>query len=184
MTEPNDQGDTPEVLTQDEAAHEVASNALAHGGRIMPGSEMVERWTRAAKDQIVDDAEAVNRALLQRLATASTADEILADAKTIAGREFDGIPFTLMDVRWSESTFDEGSEVYAHLDAKVIANGDTVVVSCGAFDVMAKAYHLKIKDLLPVDVVIRKADRPTARGFYPLSLVSAPKVNITGDEPF
>ena len=140
----------------------------------------VEAWIAEAESAMVDDPEVIERAIVGRILTADTVDAILGTAEVTGAADMVGVPFTLTGVRWNPSGIATGLRFYALLEGRLLGNGDGVAISCSAKSVMAQAHQLSRKGLLPVDVVIRQAAKPTAAGFYPLHLEAAPPATVDG----
>lgn len=137
-------------------------------------SQEMQTFVEYARSLPSDDPQEVEERILRSLLTATTAEDILRAGEAMPATEVLDIPLTVMAIRGTESSYEDGSEVYLHVDAKIISNGDQVTFHCGARDVIVKLIRLDQLHMLPIDAVIHKADKPTKAGFYPLFLRALP----------
>jgi hypothetical protein len=126
-----------------------------------------DEFLAAANDQSVElTADQISEQIIRRILSSTTADEILGGAGTTPARDVLDVPFTLVDLHLNKSGIDGGAlGMYAVLDG-VNADGEKLAITCGASNVMAQAYQLRKIGALPVDVVIRQSDKPTANGYH------------------
>lgn len=122
---------------------------------------------KAAADRSDDD---VQRAIIGRILRSDTVADILAPQAIEHARDLVDQPLTIKSVRVQESDFDEGPGIYAVCEAEVLDDGRTTTFSCGGSNVLAQLYRLAQLNALPVDLVIKRATKPTKNGFYPLWL--------------
>lgn len=144
-----------------------------------PDSELA-KFVEYANSLPTDDPEVIQERILRALMTATTAEDIIRAGEAVPAAEVLGIPLTIMAIRGSESTFEDGPNLYLHVDAKIRSNGDSITFSCGARDVVTKLIRLDQLRMLPVDAVVQKSAKPTGDGFYPVFLRMAEPV----EEPF
>ncbi len=121
----------------------------------------------------IEDPETVARQIVERILSSDTADDVLGGRVADSAQEVIDRPFVLRGVRLLRSRFDEGPGVFAVLDVTYLDDGEPGAVTCSSRNVMAQAVQLYRLDALPREVVIRKAEQPTAAGYYPLWLASA-----------
>ena len=136
-----------------------------------------EAVTKALLDGIelpeVESGEDASRSIVARILASEDAETVLADSAATPAQEVLGRPLQVYGVRWLRSAYEEGPVVFALLDVADIESGERMTVSCGARNVMAQLLRLDQLGALPVAVVIRKADKATANGYYPLWLAKA-----------
>lgn len=142
-------------------------------------NELTEFFDHAASLES-EDEEVVQRRILENLLRATKPEDVLRAGETMPSSEVLGIPLQVDAIRASESGYDEGPGRYLHVDATIIGNGDRITFSCGAQDVVLKLVRLHQKGWLPVRCVLRKAEKPTKAGFYPVFL----RMLDDDDEPF
>lgn len=144
------------------------------GEIVVRGSEAeIEAFIAYADSLTIEDPEAQERRIIEQLLGAETTEDILTAGQVTPLEAIFGVGITVTGLRASESDFPDGSKVYLHIEATVIDTGQRVTLACGARDVMLKLVRLHQRGMLPVDVVIRRADKPTKRGFYPIFLTPA-----------
>ena len=138
-------------------------------------SEVFKRFL-AAPDDTADELDPahVSIDIIGRILNATTVDDVLGGAGAVHARDFLGIPFVLTGVRFNRSDFgDDGPAFYALLEA-ANDDGERVVVTCGARNVIAQAWKLRDMGALPVKLVLQESDRPTKRGYKVMWLEKAP----------
>jgi hypothetical protein len=118
----------------------------------------------------VASSEQIAADIAMRILQATTAEELLAPKAPVKPEEHLYESFTLLDVTWQLSAYDEGPPVYAVLSGRWAANNEPLTMTCGGVNVIAAALKLWAHDLLPQVVQITQATRPTTAGFYPLWL--------------
>ena len=91
-------------------------------------------------------------------------------------RDWIGIPFLCTGVKFNKSDQADGPGFYAVVDA-VDKEGEKVVITSGAVQIMAQLFALNRLDGFPVMVCAREADKATASGYRPqwLELVTPEK---------
>lgn len=139
---------------------------------------------QAFKDHIqglsVEDPEQVQARILRNLMTAQTAQDVLGSGGVTPAADLIGVPLLIQGIRASNSDYEAGPDMYLHVDARIVANGDPVTFSTGARDCLLKLVRLDQLGAFPVEVVMRKASKPTKDGFYPIFL----EASDTHEEPF
>ena len=134
-----------------------------------PGTE-VEQFIAGATSQVLDDPEAVARAIAQDILTAPTIDEVFARRELTHARDVLGEPLTVLGVRWMQGDYDTaGPGFYAVMEA-ANHDGEKVQVSCGARNVMAQLWRLNELGAFPIQVAIVESGRTTAAGYKPMIL--------------
>lgn len=124
----------------------------------------------------VSDPEEVQRAILNRILTATSLDEVLGRQQIDHARDVLGVPLRVLGVRWMRSDFEGSVGTYAVIDVVRGDTGEHTAVTCGAAGVMGQLYKVAQFKAFPVDVVLTESDRPTANGYRPmwLELVAPP----------
>lgn len=134
----------------------------------------VEKYERRIFELSVDDPAQIINQMLDRILQASSAEEILGQPEVEHAAEMIHKPFKMTGVRWLRSAFTDGPAVYAIIDGVLLEDGEQVAITCGASNVMAMAYRLDELGMIPCDVVIRRSEKATTGGFYPMWLEPAP----------
>jgi hypothetical protein len=85
--------------------------------------------------------------------------------------KLDGKEILINSIRKSESSFDEGFGYFLIIDYVDKETGESAVASTGAVAVviqLVKAFQL---GLFPLSCIVKKADRPSKNGFFPVHLI-------------
>ena len=134
-----------------------------------PGTE-VEQFIAGATAQVLDDPEAVARAIAQDILTAPTVDEVFARRELTHARDVLGETLTVLGVRWMQGDYDNtGPGFYAVMEC-ANADGEKVQISCGARNVMAQLWRLNQLGAFPIRIAIVESGRTTAAGYKPMTL--------------
>ena len=120
----------------------------------------VERFIAGATAQVLDDPEAVARAIAHDILTAPTIDEVFARRELTHARDVLGEPLVVLGVRWMQGDYNStGPGFYAVIEA-ASDDGEKVQVSCGARNVMAQLWRLHELDAFPIHVAIVESAAP------------------------
>lgn len=140
----------------------------------------VQAFMEHAQSLTVEDPEAVQARILNNLLTAKSADDVLNAGGVTPAEELIGVPLTVMGIRAANSEFEDGPDLYLHVDAKIVSNGDSVTFATGARDVLFKLVRLDQLGMFPTEVVMVKAKKATKKGYFPTFLARPEQV----EEPF
>jgi hypothetical protein len=133
-------------------------------------SAEVERFIAGATSQVLDDPEAVSKAIVHDILTAPSIDDVFRTRELTHARDVLGERLTILGVRWMRGDFDTaGPGFYAVVEA-TNGDGEKLQVSCGAGNVMAQLWWLAEHDELPISVAIVESGRTTAAGYRPMIL--------------
>ena len=119
---------------------------------------------RSGVDRTPEDAQ---RAIIDRVLKAETVDEILAESTTSSAEDVIGIPHTIVSVDYNRSRYEDGAPAYAYVVAKT--NDGDVSYTVGATTAIAQL--IKLDAHLPVKVILKQKESPTASGYYPMYYV-------------
>jgi hypothetical protein len=111
---------------------------------------------------------------LAAILAADNADEVLNANVITKAEDILGHRLTVEGVRAAESDYADGPDFYLIFDCFDNSTGKPVTVECGAAEVVVKVARLAQLGLLPVDLVIRRKDKATRNGFFPLFAELAP----------
>lgn len=141
----------------------------------IPDTEVFQRFLAAADDGALDqNPDQVSIDIIARILGATNVADVLEGSGAIHARDYLDTPFTLTSVRFNRSTFEgAGPQFYALLEG-ADGNGEKVVITCGAKNVIAQAWKLGDLGALPVGVEIKQSPRPTAAGYHVMWLEAAP----------
>lgn len=148
------------------------------------GDSALVRYLQGVSETAVEDPEMVAREVVKRILTATSIDDVLKPQTLIHAEDMLWVPIEVTDVRFNQSD-KEGNltGAYAVIDAKRMDTGQQVQISCGGQNVMAQLYQLKRLEALPLPVRLRQADKPTARGYYPLWLEAVTPDQVAATPP-
>lgn len=121
----------------------------------------------------IEDPQQIQQAITKAILDAPDLDSLLAPTTTTPAAEVTGRPLIIRGLRWMKSSFDEGPSVYVIIEAVARDTGELLTVSCGALGVMAKLYRATSQGWALPPVIIHKATKATANGYYPLDLIAA-----------
>jgi hypothetical protein len=134
------------------------------GGQVT--SEHMARFLEAAKGDVEErDPAAVAMEIISRIVNADSIADVFEQSGATHARDYLDTPFTLLDVKFNESTVGtEGPAFYALLSG-VNPDGEPVTITCGASQVLAQAWKLRDLGALPIDVILVESGKPTKAGF-------------------
>lgn len=143
---------------------------------VLPDSDVFRRFLAAADEgHITENPDQVAIDIIARILSANDAAEVLGGGSAIHARDYLDTPFMLTGLKLQRSSFDGvGPDFYAVLEG-ASEDGEKLVITCGAKNVMAQAWRLDDLGALPCAVQLRQSPTPTAQGFYVMWLESAPK---------
>lgn len=114
------------------------------------------------------DPKKVQEDILNRILAAGSVEDVFANvgslthSDAILGREIE-----VSAVRYNKSDYAEGLGFYAVIDYVDIQTGVQDTASIGSTNAMAQLFRLDTLEALPIKMVLKQSDRPTAQGYYP-----------------
>lgn len=129
----------------------------------------IERFLTSVSEMVTDDPAAVSAAIVASILQAPNAEAVLTQATTTAAETIIGQRLLIRGQRFNRSDFAESAGFYAIIDA-VNDDGEVMLVTCGSRNVMAQIFRLNELGALPCHAAIVQAEKPTAAGYYPMSL--------------
>lgn len=133
----------------------------------------VVRWILGEETLEENDPEETARAIMARILTAGSADQVLNGHKVIHGLDILETPIRIHAVKWQRSTLGGASSCYAVISAERIDSGEYITVTTSGRNVMVQLIKMSMNGWLPVVARITKSANPTANGFWPLWLEPA-----------
>lgn len=127
--------------------------------------------TREVESQ---DTDAATVEILARILRAESVDDVLAPQAPVPLQQLIGFPIVVDGVRWMRSDFDEGPGMYALVDAVHRDTGEKFLGTCGGMNVLAQLFAMDRLGAFPVHVVVTRARKATANGYFPLWLEPPP----------
>lgn len=118
-------------------------------------------------------AEDSARAIMARILAAPDIESVLRQGRAVGAEEILEVPLTIDGVRWSRSSYADGPNVFAIIDAIREDTHERVVVSCGSVNVMSQLWRVWIEQAWPIRARVVRSSKPSESGFYPLWLDSA-----------
>ena len=89
----------------------------------------------------------------------------------------DNVPQKLFDTElrveeivFNRSSFEGGIPYFATFRGKTIKTGESFLCNLSAWQPVVVAYKMLKENWLPRNVLFHKSDKPTARGFYPVTV--------------
>lgn len=144
-----------------------------HDANVVPYDEVVEALLSPGAT-LADTPEDSARGIVEDILGATSAAEVLAEAEVVHARDMLDQPFVLFGARFNNSTAGgEGIQIYAMLDA-VNDDGEKMMISCGARNVVTQVYRLMQLNELPQRVKIVERGVAKTGMNRPLRLVAAP----------
>jgi hypothetical protein len=139
---------------------------------IQTASEAIDALRGKITVKVEDPAE-IQRQMMERILESDNVEDILGRNAATHAQDMLDRPLMLNSVRYMRSKYKDGIPVFAVLEVTDGETGTEHAVTCSAQNVMTQAAMLWKLDALPIGVVIRRAEDPTANGFYPLWLERA-----------
>lgn len=120
-----------------------------------------------------ENAEAMAAEIVAQILAAETDEQLMAiEAGSAVGwRELLEVPVELLGFRWRPSDYDEGSSLYFVVFGNRLDNGDPVVLTTGARNVLAQLVNRAKRGTLTGAIVkLVQSEKPTKAGYRPLWL--------------
>lgn len=118
------------------------------------------------------DPDEAARAIVTRILSAETAEDVLKVAGTLSAEDVLGQPMMIHDVRWMRSAFEEGVGAFGVLSITRGEDGVAEALTCGSRNVVAQVARLAQLDALPIRCKLVRTEKATTAGFYPLWLTT------------
>lgn len=136
---------------------------------LVPASEAV-MLLAPLLDAIPRIDEDGDEAIVKRILLAETLDDVFAPLETEGFEALVDTPIRVTAIRWGESDFDGGLGVYMIVEAHK-AGGEKIVTTTGSATCMVQLAKAHALGQIPgLEVVPRKAKKPTKRGYFPFNL--------------
>ena len=155
-----------------EAIEYVGGAVEPRRGGITPGQ--VAEFRAYVESLTVENDEAIANRQLAAVMNATTAEDIL-NANTITKAEavLDH-SLRVLALRAGVSDYEKGPDFYLIFECIDVTDDTFKTVECGAADVVVKVARLAQLGLLPVTLKIRRKEKATRAGFFPLFAELAP----------
>jgi hypothetical protein len=141
--------------------------ALTDLGRILVTGEF--------DTEVIDDPDQISRQIIEELLSAETDEELERVGGAKGWMEYEGVPVEIGGFRWRKSDYTEGAPIYLVVFATDMRDGERLTLTTGSKNVIAQLINLARRDRFPAVRMLTRADKPTAKGFYPLWLSSTPE---------
>lgn len=130
----------------------------------------IAQWYRDGSDtEPVDPAE-IQREIVLRILSATTQEAIMQPVTTTVAEEVLGVPLLIRGYRRMPSTKADSALKYYMLIDAVDPFGETMNVTCGSINVMARLVALKANGFLPIIGAIVQSAKATASGYFPMDI--------------
>ncbi len=161
---------TPSVELVTRSSSDVAQ--LDELKRILLSNEPVE-------NVVEDDPEAISREIVLQLLSAESDAELEAVGAATGWRELLRVPVQIRGFRWRPSAFQDeegGSSVFFVVQATRLDTGEAVILTTGSRNALAQLCNMAQRGTLEGAVrMMVQSEKPTARGYHPLWLVTPPE---------
>jgi hypothetical protein len=138
-----------------------------------PSPMEVARWILDPDQMAERDPEESARAILARILSAGTAEEVLASREVTHARDILGEAIEVHAIKWQRSDFQQGSSCYVVMHAKSLNDARDLTITCGGRNVMMQLLKLQSINALPARCRITQSAKQTSNGYLPLWLEPA-----------
>lgn len=138
-----------------------------------PTPREVMSWILEPDQMQESDPEEATRAILARILTSETAEDVLATSTAVHAQDLLGVPLEVQGIKWQRSDFQEGTSCYVVMQVTDLNDQTRKVVTCGGKNVMTQLLKLQMLGAFPARARIAKALKPTRNNYYPLWLEPA-----------
>lgn len=172
-----DQNDTPEWATNsDGSGGTVATTPVLQSGEIVrstPAFDALTTWCQGMYEAQDEEGGGAMEEIVQQILSGGNAEEILREQLPVSGKDFIGVPMTVLGFRINEADeFEgEGCPYFASMRVLVGDPPEPKVINCGGWAVMAAIAALDNTDGWPQRVKL--AGKKNKKGRTPLRLVAA-----------
>lgn len=138
-------------------------------------NELAETMRSNERVEIVDDPEQISREIFEQILGSKTDADLNQMGQATGWRELEGVQVKLgADFRWRPSSYTEGAPVFLVVPAeKILPEGvlEPVILTTGSRNVIAQLMNLAGRGTFQGRIVsLQRAEKPSAKGFYPLWL--------------
>jgi hypothetical protein len=133
--------------------------------------QMVE-YVRATPEIYGSDADAASDEIVGRTLQAASVEDVLDTGELTDAESVLGVNLEIWGVKFNESDFQEGSPVYAIIDAFREDTQQRDLIGCGGQRLVAQLVRFHQLNQWPVKCCMVKTRRPTKAGYFPLMLRS------------
>lgn len=109
-------------------------------------------------------------AILEAVARAANVSDLDAPWRSSGLEEWANLPLRITGLKRMPSDYDGGLPFFLVVEAFEGIDGQKVTITTGAVSIVAQLAKAWSAGWFPLDVIPRKAARPSARGFYPMHL--------------
>lgn len=137
---------------------------------VTPDYDEFQRFLAAADEVAASDPIEAQRQIVERIMQAGDIDALLGESTAVGARDLLDEPLHLLGFRVAKSDFEDGLQYFAVIDAVTIKNGEKIIVTCGATNVLAQLYTAQARGFFPFDARFAEPEKATAAGYKPLWL--------------
>lgn len=154
------------VKKKDEPATEVAvvDDAAA---AIEPNYDTgIADWLDQEREDTPTDEVATYRDIVQQILASRSVFDVLMPPDVLSARDCWGRDFALLDIRFNESEFDQGSPIYASMDVVWKDGEKRDVINCGHQRMVAQLLVLHKAGVFPLLCKIERSNKMNRFGSY------------------
>lgn len=143
-----------------------------------PGTDLVKQL-RGELPVAVGDPEEAARAIVNRILAAPDIESVFKMAGTLGADDVLNVPFWLRGAEFRKSDYEDGSPMYAVIEATIAETGESAVITCGGQNVIAQLIAaVRHGGEVPFPIRLTRTVKPTSNGYYPLWLEAAPAQTV------
>lgn len=125
--------------------------------------------------EVVDDPEQISREIFEQILASESNAELNQLGAATGWRELEGKTVKLgSSFKWRPSSYDEGAPIFLVVPAELVGPDGAltrVTLTTGSMNVIAQLMNMAVRGTYEGTlVVLERAGKPSARGYYPLWL--------------
>lgn len=138
-----------------------------------PTPREVMGWVLGQDEMEERDPEEGAMAIVARILSAETAEDVLAISQVVHAQDILGMPISIHRIKWQRGELEGSANCYAVITATNLQDDEKITITCGGINVMTQLVKLGMIGEFPYRARITKATKPTKRGYLPLWLEPA-----------
>lgn len=142
---------------------------VANGGPAMIRPELAEAIAMLVYDIPESDSDAFD-SIIGAILQANDYRDVDAPWRSAGLEQLLNEPIEVRSIRKRPSDFKDGMPFYLLVTGAIVATGEVFTATTGAASVVAQLAKFHSLGAFPVRVIPRQADRPSARGYFPMHL--------------
>lgn len=126
----------------------------------------IAEWLDKEREDTPTDEVATYRDIVQQILSARSVFDVLMPPDVLSARDCWGKDFALLDVRFNESEYDQGSPIYASMDVVWKEGEKRDVINCGHQRMVAQLLVLHRAGVFPLLCRIERSNKVNRFGSY------------------